>query len=132
MAKAQICPRVSLGNPDDIRMGYSLAVSIPAGVKVVSKIFLYSSVKRESALDRDNFCFQVNLRSLFYFVSNSTRYQISNTQKCKVRQQHSGIVLHHHVSCKCVIGWSLQTHLKQAKKYFIQNIVSALLQNIFL
>lgn len=72
LAKAHICPRVSLGNPDDIRMGYSLAVSIPAGVKVVSKIFLYSSVKRESVLGSDNCCFQASLRLHFYFISNST------------------------------------------------------------
>lgn len=83
LAKAHICPRVSLGNPDDISMGYSLAVSIPVGVKVVSTIFLYNSVKRESVLDSDNCCFQVHLRLLLYLVSNSTLYQISNTQSVR-------------------------------------------------
>jgi len=133
LAKAHICPRVSLGNPDDIRMGYSLAVSIPAGVKVVSKIFLYNSVKRESSLGSDKCCFQASLRLHFYFISNSTLYQINNIQKCKVRQQHSHVVCHHHFSSKRVIGRSLCTSLKQAKKkYFIQNTFSTLLQNMFL
>lgn len=54
---------------------------------MVSKIFLYNSVKRESVLDRDYGCFQVNLRWLFYFVSKSTLYPISGTGS--VRQGNS-------------------------------------------
>lgn len=83
---------------------------------MVSKIFLYSSVGREAELDSDNCSSQILL--LFYLVSNSTRYQVRSTQ-CKARQEDSGTVLYHHVSSKCVIGWSLQTSLTQAEKYFI-------------
>lgn len=59
---------------------------------MVSKIFLYNSVKRESVLDSDYGCFQVNLRWLFYFVSESMLYPISGNES--VRQGRSILALY--------------------------------------